>query len=276
MIVEHNPIKVFVKYFLAILFLLMFLFPLGMLINTSVKQFSDVRLSQMWVLSKHPTLENFSDAFQKLSPNLLNSFILIIPVCFFSILIGSLNGYFFSKYKFKGSNLLFALIIFGMFIPYQSILIPLVQTLNKTHLYGKMSGLILTHIIYGLPISTLMFRNYYAEIPDELLEAGMLDSLDIWGVYRKLIVPVSIPVIVVVLIWQFTSVWNDFLFAVVITQDPSVQPITVALQNLSGSQIVHWNTLMAGALIASFPTLLVYIFFGKYFVQGLLAGSVKG
>lgn len=274
--IHQNKIKIFFKYFFSIFFALLFIFPLLVLINTSIKPFANVSLSTMWVWEKHPTFVNYGEAARKLLPNLLNSFKLVIPVCFFSILIGSINGYFFSKFKFKGSNILFALIIFGMFIPYQSILIPLVQTLNRTKLYGKMIGLILTHTIYGLPISTLMFRNYYAEIPDELVEAGMLDSLDIWGVYRKLIIPISIPTIVVVLIWQFTSVWNDFLFAVVITQDPLVQPITVALQNLSGSQIVAWNTVMAGALLASLPTLFVYIVFGEYFVQGLLAGSVKG
>jgi len=205
-----------------------------------------------------------------------NSFMLVIPVCFFSILLGSINGYVFSKWRFRYSNILFALIIFGMFIPYQSILIPLVQALNKMGLYGHLKGLIITHIIYGLPISTLMFRNYYAELPDELLEAGMLDGLGIWGVFAKLIIPVSAPATVVVLIWQFTSVWNDFLFAVVITQKPSIQPITVALQNLAGSQVIEWNIQMAGALIAALPTLLVYIFLGKYFIKGLLSGSVKG
>lgn len=276
MIVERKPAMVFLKYFLAVFFVLLFLFPLLMLLSTALKPFEEVRLSTMWLLPKRLTMENFKESWRQLRPNLVNSLVMVSSVCLFSILLGSVTGYFFSKFKFKGSNLVFALIIFGMFIPYQSILIPLVQTLNKMRLYGKMPGLVLTHTIYGLPLCTLMFRNYYAEIPDELMEAGMLDSLDIWGVYRKLVLPVSIPAIVVVLIWQFTSVWNDFLFAVVITQDPRVQPITVALQNLSGSQVVHWNTVMAGALIASLPTLLVYIFFGRYFVQGLLAGSVKG
>ena len=273
---QKNNTTPFFQYFFAAVFALLFLFPLYVLLNTSVKPFANVSLSTIWVLELHPTLSNYRMAVNRLLPNLLNSFKMVLPVCFFSILIGSINGYFFSKFKFKGSGVIFELIIFGMFIPYQSILIPLVQTLNKTHLYGKLSGLILTHTIYGLPISTLMFRNYYMEVPDELFEAGMLDSLDIWGVYRYLIVPVSIPAVVVVLIWQFTSVWNDFLFAVVITQDPLIQPITVALQNLSGSQIVEWNTVTAGTVLASVPTLLVYIFFGKYFVEGLLTGSVKG
>jgi glucose/mannose transport system permease protein len=201
---------------------------------------------------------------------------LVIPVSFFSIFFGSVLGYVFSKWNFKFSNLLFAAIIFGMFIPYQSILIPLVQTLNRIGLYGKLEGLIVTHIIYGLPISTLMFRNYYAKLPDELLEAGVLDGLGIWGVFWRLIVPVSAPATVVVLIWQFTSVWNDFLFAVVITQNPSIQPITVALQNLAGSQVIEWNVQMAGALVAALPTLAIYIVLGRFFIKGLLAGSVKG
>ncbi|MFA7559131.1 MAG: carbohydrate ABC transporter permease, partial [Sphaerochaeta sp.] len=150
------------------------------------------------------------------------------------------------------------------------------RTLNKVGLYGSLKGLIITHTIYGLPISSLMFRNYYAKIPDELVEAGMIDGLQLVGVFRQVVVPISLPTMVVVLIWQFTSVWNDFLFAVTLTQKPSIQPITVALQNLAGTQVIEWNAQMAGALIAAVPTLLVYIFLGKYFIQGLLSGSVKG
>lgn len=264
------------KYIIAVLCALLFLSPLYVVFNTSLKPFSDVRISEMWLLTTNPSMEGFLESFSKLKGNLINSFLLVIPVSFFSVLLGSVNGYVFAKWRFRFSNVMFALIIFGMFIPYQSILIPLVQSLNKMGLYGKLRGLIVTHIIYGLPISTLMFRNYYAKLPDELLEAGMLDGLGIWGVFRMLIVPISAPAMVVVLIWQFTSVWNDFLFAVVITQKPSIQPITVALQNLAGSQVIEWNVQMAGALIAALPTLFIYIFLGKYFIKGLLAGSVKG
>ncbi|WP_319561941.1 carbohydrate ABC transporter permease [Marispirochaeta sp.] len=264
------------KYGFAILSAFFFLFPVYVLLNTSLKPFSEVRISEMWIPVSKLSLEGFIHSFSKLSGNLRNSFMLVIPVSFFSILFGSLNGYVFAKWRFRFSNILFALIIFGMFIPYQSILIPLVHSLNRMKLYGTLQGLILTHIIYGLPISTLMFRNYYAKLPDELIEAGMLDGLGIWGVFRTIIAPISAPAMVVVLIWQFTSVWNDFLFAVVITQKPSIQPITVALQNLAGSQVIEWNVQMAGALIAAIPTLFVYIFLGKYFIRGLLAGSVKG
>ncbi len=274
--VGKNKIGIFFKYFFAIFFALLFLFPLFVLFNTALKPFSEVKITQMWVLPNSISLEGFQEAFIKLGGNFQNSFILVIPVCILSIILGAICGFVFSKIKFKFSNIFFALIIFGMFIPYQSILIPLVQTLRKMGIYGSLGGLIFTHTVYGLPISTLMFRNYYAEVPDELIEAGIIDGLSVWGAFRRLMVPLSIPSVIVVLIWQFTSVWNDFLFAVIITQDSSIQPITVALQNLAGSQVVEWNIQMAGAIVAALPPLLIYIFFGKYFVKGLMAGSVKG
>ena len=264
------------KYLFAILAVACFLFPLYVLMNNSLKPFSEVRISEMWIPAKHLSFEGFIAAFSKLSQNIRNSFLLVIPVSLFSVVFGSMIGFIFAKVKFRFSKVLFALVIFGMFIPYQSILIPLVRSMNKIGLYGKLGGLIATHIIYGLPISSLMFRNYYAKIPDELVEAGMIDGLRLWGVFTQVVVPVSVPTMVVVLIWQFTSVWNDFLFAVVLTQRPSIQPITVALQNLAGTQVIEWNVQMAGALIAAVPTLLVYIFLGKFFIQGLLSGSVKG
>lgn len=265
-----------VKYILAVIAAFLFLFPLYVIINNSLKPFADVRVSEMWVPARSPSSEGFSKAFKALRQNLINSFILVIPVSLLSVLFGSIIGFIFAKVRFKYSKALFFLVIFGMFIPYQSILIPLVRTLNKVGLYGKLEGLIVTHTIYGLPISSLMFRNYYAKIPDELVEAGMIDGLQLVGVFRQVVVPISLPTMVVVLIWQFTSVWNDFLFAVTLTQKPSIQPVTVALQNLAGTQVIEWNAQMAGALIAAVPTLFVYIFLGKYFIQGLLSGSVKG
>lgn len=265
-----------IKYVLAILAVSLFLFPLYVIMNNSLKTFANVRISEMWIPARSLSLEGYAEAFVKLSQNIKNSFILVIPVSLFSVIFGSIIGFIFAKVKFRFSNVIFALVIFGMFIPYQSILIPLVRSMNRIGLYGHLSGLIVTHIIYGLPISSLMFRNYYAKIPDELVEAGMIDGLRLWGVFSRVVVPISIPTMVVVLIWQFTSVWNDFLFAVVLTQRPSIQPITVALQNLAGTQVIEWNVQMAGALIAAIPTLLVYIFLGKFFIQGLLSGSVKG
>lgn len=272
----NKIISKIVIYLFLILFTIYFLTPVYVMLATGLKNFSEVNISDMWSLPKKISLSAFFKALSKLAPNLKNSFILTIPATLISALIGSINGYIFSKWKFKYSDLIFVFILFGMFIPYQSVLIPLVQFLNKIGLYGKLSGLILAHVVYGIPICTLIFKNYYSEIPDSLLEAGFIDGLGLFKIYRYIVFPLSLPAFVVVIIWQFTNIWNEFLFAVVITQDPKVQPVTVALQNLAGSQIVEWNVQMAGALLAALPTLIVYILLGKYFVKGLLAGSVKG
>ncbi len=263
-------------YLLLVFFAALFLTPLFIVISTGLKTFQDARLAAMWTLPPEISFEAFSQAFSRLAPHLRNSLVLVIPATFLSAALGSLNGYVFSKWRFRGSDTIFALMLFGMFIPYQSILIPLVVSLREIGLYGSLGGLILTHVVYGIPITTLMFRNFYAKIPDELLDAGFMDGLELLGAYRRIIVPLSAPGLVVVVIWQFTSIWNDFLFAVTITQRPGVQPITVALQNLAGSQVVEWNVQMAGALLAALPTLIIYIILGKYFVRGMLAGSVKG
>jgi len=264
-----------VTYLFLVVFLLYFLVPIYVLLATALKSFASVNVRNMWSPPTHPTLAGFREAIVKLAPNLGNSFILTIPATLVSALLGSLNGYVFSKWRFRGADLVFVLILFGMFIPYQSVLIPLVQFLSRLRLYGHLSGLILVHIVYGIPITTLIFRNYYSEVPDSLLEAGYMDGLAFGGTYLRIMFPLSIPAFVVVVIWQFTNIWNEFLFAVTITQNPTSQPITVALQNLAGSQIVEWNVQMAGALAAALPTLIVYIVLGKYFIRGLLAGSVK-
>jgi glucose/mannose transport system permease protein len=254
---------------------LYFLVPVYVPLVTALKSFAEVNLAEMWAPPRRLAVDGFGKALEKLSPNLLNSFALTIPATVVSCLLGSLNGYVFAKWRFRGADVLFVLILFGMFIPYQSVLIPLVQFLSAIGLYGKLAGLIVVHIVYGLPITTLVFRNYYAEVPDSLLEAAQIDGQGFFALYATVVFPLSVPAFVVVIIWQFTNIWNEFLFAVVITQNPRLQPITVALQNLAGSQIVEWNVQMAGALVAALPTLLVYMLLGRYFIRGLLAGSVK-
>jgi glucose/mannose transport system permease protein len=219
-------------------------------------------------------MDSFQSAFESLAPGLGNSLMLVIPATILSALFGSLNGYVLSKWRFPGANILFPMMLFGMFIPYQAILIPLVQFLSTIGLYNSLPGLILVHVVYGLPITTLIFRNYYAEVPNEMLEAGGIDGCGFFGLYRYIVLPLSIPGFVVVIIWQFTQIWNEFLFGVTIAQNTPT--VTVALQNLSGSQIVQWNVQMAAALLAALPTLVVYILLGRYFIRGLLAGSVKG
>ncbi len=262
-------------YALLILAAILFLIPVYMVVVTSFKSIDQVGITSMWNLPTSFTLDSFQRALDELLPNLVNSIRLVVPATALSAILGSLNGYVFAKWRFRGSNVLFSLMLFGMFIPYQAILIPLVQFLQSIRLYGGILGLILVHVVYGLPITTLIFRNYYAEVPTEMVEAGAIDGAGFFGIYRWILFPISLPGFVVVIIWQFTQIWNEFLFGVTITSKAS-QPITVALQNLSGSQIVEWNVQMAGAFLTALPTLVVYIILGKYFVRGLLAGSVKG
>jgi glucose/mannose transport system permease protein len=264
-----------IYYLLLIMASIFFLLPIYLMVLTSVKPFNEVDLSTMWSLPTTLQFANFVAAYKQLAPNLGNSFIMVIPESILSALLGSLNGYLLSKWRFKYSNLIFSLILFGMFIPYQSILIPLVKFMQSIHLYGDLPGLVFVHIIYGIPITTLIFRNYYAGISTEILEAGRIDGASLLGLYRYIIFPLSPPSFAVVIIWQFTQAWNEFLFAVILTNQ-SNWPVTVALNNLAGSQLVQWNVLMAACLLAAIPTLLVYIFLGRYFLRGLMAGSLKG
>ncbi len=281
---SFNPTRIAI-YILLILFAAVFLLPVYVMLVSSMKTFAEVQnLGRMWSLPSQFSLENFRLAWfgipekglRGLGPNLINSVMLTVPATIISSFMGSLNGYILSKWKFRGSEVLFPLMLFGMFIPYQSTLIPLTQTLSAIGLGGTLWGLIIVHVIYGLPITTLIFRNYYAEVPNDLVEAGSIDGAGLLGIYWRIMFPLSLPGFVVVVIWQFTNIWNEFLFAVTILQKPELQPITVALQNLSGSQIKEWNMVMAGALLSALPTLLIYILLGRFFIRGLLAGSVKG
>jgi glucose/mannose transport system permease protein len=252
-----------------------FLLPVWVMLITGLKAFSEVSLSRMWDLPSGIYFDNFAAAFDALAPNLLNSVMLAVPAALISALFGSMNGYILSKWKFRGSDLIFAAFLFGMFIPYQSVLIPLVQFLSMIGLVGGIPGLILVHVVYGIPITTLIFRNYYATVPTELIESGRIDGAGFFGIYRHIILPLSIPGFAVVLIWQFTNIWNEFLFALILTR-PATWPVTVALNNLAGSQIVEWNVQMAGALLAALPTLVIYIILGRFFLRGLMAGALKG
>jgi glucose/mannose transport system permease protein len=263
-------------YVVMVGFAAFYLLPVYLLLITAFKSFSEVSLSRMWDLPQGLAFESFGRAWEVLQSSFANSVSMVVPATIISCLLGSLNGYVLSKWKFRGSDILFSMILFGMFIPYQSILVPLVEVLRELGLYGTIPGLVLVHVVYGIPITTLIFRNYYAGVPTELLEAGKIDGTDFFGLYWHVVLPLSIPGFVVVAIWQFTSIWNEFLFGLIITNDPQKNPVTVALQNLSGSQYTQWNVQMAGALLVALPTLVVYIFLGRYFLRGLLAGSLKG
>jgi glucose/mannose transport system permease protein len=265
-------------WLVLILAVLFYLLPIYVMIANGLKDASGVSLSTMWV---PPTTVSFGEngfigAWKKLGPNMLNSITKTIPATIISAFIGSINGYLLSKWKFRGSDILFTIILFGFFIPYQSIIFPLVRFLQTIGLYGKVSGLVLVHVIYGIPITTLLFRNFFSSVPTELLEAARVDGAGVVTTFFSIMLPLSIPAFVVVGIFQFTNIWNDFLFGITVVPNARAQPVTVALNNLSGSFSVEWNVVMAGAVIAALPTALIYIFLGRYFIRGILAGSVKG
>jgi glucose/mannose transport system permease protein len=262
-------------YGLLILFAAFFLLPLYLVILTSIKPLDEISLSAMWDLPTGIDFSAYALAWEKLAPAFANTFTLVIPAAIIASILGSLNGYVLSKWKFPGSNVIFTLMLFGMFIPYQAILIPLSNTVRDLGLYGGTTGLVLVHIVYGLPIMTLIFRNFYLGIPDEIVEAARVDGAGMLKTYTQVILPLSVPAFIVAIIWEFTAVWNDFLFAVVLT-GPKAWPITVALNNIAGSQIVEWNVQMSAALMASIPTILVYILLGKYFMRGMMSGALKG
>ncbi|MGI5290686.1 carbohydrate ABC transporter permease [Nonomuraea polychroma] len=258
-----------------------FLIPIYVLLVTSFKPLTEADPSQAWNLPRTWTVEAWRVAWEKLAPGLWNSVLLAVPGSLLSCALGSMNGYVLSKWRFPGADLLFTLFLFGMFIPYQGVMIPLVQLLvglnelTGLQFYGAIPGLVLAHVIYGIPICTLIFRNYYVTIPDELIEASRVDGAGMLRTYWSVVLPVSGPAIAVVIIWQFTSLWNDFLFAVFLT-GPTSWPATVMLNNIAGAQATPYSQQMAAAILASVPTMLIYVLLGRFFMRGLMAGALKG
>jgi len=261
-------------YVMLLIVLAVFLVPIYMAVITALKNPAEISLSTAWKLPSYPYWKSFSEALELLLPSLKNSVVLTVSGTVISSLVGSLNGFVFSKNRFAGSEILFTLFLFGMFIPYQIILIPLFQVLRNIGIYGSLSGLILAHVVYGIPITTLIFRNFYDQIPDSLVESARLDGAGFFAMYGRLFLPLSVPGFVVVGIWQFTQIWNEFLWGVTLTKQDA-QPVTVGLAQLAGGQAVSWNLPMAGSFLAGLPVLLIYILLGQYFIRGLLAGSVK-
>lgn len=270
-------------YVLLIALAALYLLPVYVVLVGSFKTLPEVNTTSIWAPPAQVDIGAWGSALSPplqnaggIAPGLVNSLVMTIPAVVVSSVWGAINGYALSAWRFRGSEFLFGLILFGLFIPYQAILIPLLTSLQVLRLYDSLAGLALVHVIYGLPITTLIFRNFYAAIPSELLDAARVDGGGFWSIFRRVYLPLSIPGFVVVGIWQFTSIWNEFLFAVTLTSSPISQPVTVSLQNLAGSFAAQYNVQMAGALMTALPTLFVFILLGRYFVRGLLAGSLKG
>jgi glucose/mannose transport system permease protein len=269
-----------------LLFALVFLLPMYVMLTTSLKDMAQVREGSLLSLPTSPTFAAWAKAWSSactgvdcggLKPFFMNSVLMVVPAVLVSTALGAVNGYVLSKWRFRGSELMFALMLFGMFMPLQVVLLPMSQVLGWFGIASSIWGLVLVHVLAGLPSTTLFFRNYYVGLPDELVKAAMLDGAGFWRIFWRIVLPLSTPILVVTLIWQFTNIWNDFLFGVVFSGGDS-KPVTVGLNNLANtsSAVKEYNVDMAAAMIAGLPTLLVYIFAGKYFVRGLTAGAVKG
>jgi glucose/mannose transport system permease protein len=275
-----------VVYGLLAFFALVYLTPLVVMLLTSFKPLEEIYAGNMVALPKEWTVEPWRRAWGEICVGLAchgikGYFWNSIKMAFFGVTIstalGALNGYVLTKWRFRGDNILFGLILFGCFIPFQIVLIPMATVLGKLGLASSTTGLVLVHVTYGIAFTTLFFRNYYAVFPDELVKAAMMDGARFWAIFFRILLPSSGPIIAVSMIWQFTNIWNDFLFGASFSTGESA-PMTVALNNVVNTSTgeKEYNVHMAAAVIAALPTLLVYVFGGRYFVRGLMAGSVKG
>jgi len=273
-------------YLILLFFALIYLAPLYVMFTTSLKDIEEIRSGNLMALPVNPTFYAWTKAWSSactgsecegLAPYFWNSVRIVFPAVIISTIIGAFNGYSLAKWRFKGSELLFGALLFGCFIPFQVILLPMAKLLGSLGLANTVTGLVLVHVIYGVAFTTLFFRNYYVGIPTELVKAAKLDGAGFFDIFRHIFLPLSTPIFVVTIIWQFTQIWNDFLFGVVYSGS-GTQPITVALNNLVNTSVggKEYNVDMAAAIIAALPTLVVYVIAGKYFIRGLTAGAVKG
>jgi glucose/mannose transport system permease protein len=273
-------------YIALILFAIYYLLPLYVMVVNSVKPLSEIREGNMLSLPSVLTFEPWFTAWSTaqigvqatgLKPYFMNSILMVVPAVAISTLLGALNGFVLTKWRFRGDNLVFGLMLLACFIPFQIALVPAARILGLLGIAGTTQGLVLIHVVYGLGFTTLFFRNYYAAFPTELVKAAQIDGASFFQIFRRILLPSSGPIIVVTVIWQFTNIWNDFLFGASFGDFDS-QPMTVALNNLvsSSSGVKEYNVHFAGAILAALPTLVVYVVSGRYFVRGLMAGAVKG
>ena len=288
--INRGSIKNFILrgslFFVLGLFVLYFLLPLFIMVSTSLKSLDEIRAGSLVSLPREITFEAWKSAWSStctgiqcegVKPFFINSILVAIPAVIISTFIGAINGYVIAQWKFFGSNLIFSLMLFGCFIPFQVILLPMARLLGIMNIAGTIQGLVFVHVIYGIGFRTLFFRNFYVTISPEILKAAKIDGASFLRIFFTIFLPISLPFITVTVIWQFTQIWNDFLFGVSFSQ-AGTQPVTVALNNIVNSTtgVKEYNVDMAAAIIAAIPTLVVYIFAGKYFIRGLTSGSVKG
>jgi glucose/mannose transport system permease protein len=275
-----------VIYGLLLGFAAVYLMPLFVMVVTSFKTLDEVRDGNMLALPQNPTVAPWLSAWGSACVGLTcagikgyfwNSISMVVPAVAISTILGALNGYVLTKWRFPGHKWVFGMMLFACFIPFQAVLIPMARILGVLGLADSTAGLVFVHVVYGLGFTTLFFRNYYEAFPNELIRAAQIDGASFFQIFRRILLPSSGPIIVVTVIFQFTNIWNDFLFGASFTSGANV-PMTVALNNLvnTSTGVREYNVHMAAAMIAALPTLLVYVLAGRYFVRGLMAGAVKG
>ena len=275
-----------VVYGLLLLFAIFYLLPLFVMVTTSFKTLTEIQDGNMLALPKAPTIEPWLAAWGTTCVGLTcqgikgffgNSLLMVVPAVAISTMLGALNGYVLTKWRFPGHRIVFGLMLFACFIPFQAVLIPMALVLGALGLAGTTAGLVLVHVVYGLGFTTLFFRNYYDLFPSELIRAAQIDGASFFQIFRRILLPSSGPIIVVTVIYQFTNIWNDFLFGASFASGDAA-PMTVALNNLvsSSTGVKEYNVHMAAAMFAALPTLIVYVVAGRYLVRGLMAGAVKG
>ena len=263
-----------------------YLLPLYVMIVTSLKGMPEIRMGNVFGPPMEITFEPWVKAWSEactgincdgLSRGFGNSVRILIPSVLLSIAIASINGYALSNWKFKGSETFFTILIIGAFIPYQTMLYPIVIMLREIGLMGSIGGLVLVHTVFGMPILTLLFRNYFTSIPEELFKAARVDGAGFWQIYFQIMMPMALPIFVVAIILQVTGIWNDFLFGVIYTK-PATYPMTVQLNNIVNSVqgVKEYNVNMAATLLTGLVPLIIYFASGKLFVRGIAAGAVKG
>ncbi|MFM0493235.1 carbohydrate ABC transporter permease [Paraburkholderia caledonica] len=280
-----TPARVGVYLFLlsAALF---FLLPLYVMLVTSFKPMSEIRLGNLLALPAHFTLHAWSAAWESACTGLdcngiqvgfWNSVRIVVPSTLFSIAIGAVNGYALSFWRPRGAGILFGVLLMGAFIPVQVMVYPLVRVLASVHLFSSLPGIVVIHTIFGMPVMTLLFRNYYASIPQELFKAARIDGGGFWRIFVQLMLPMSTPIIVVAVIMQVTGIWNDFILGLVFAGTKNL-PMTVQLNNIinttTGERLYNVN--MAATILTSLVPLAVYFISGRWFVRGIASGAVKG
>lgn len=273
-------------YAMLLLLALYYIAPLYVMLSTSFKSMDELREGNLLSLPHSWNGRAWAKAWSSactgvtcegLQPFFWNSVKMVVPSVLISTVVGALNGYVFAHWRFRGAEALFAALLVGCFIPFQVVILPMAGVLGRINLAGTTTGLVLVHVVYGIAFTTLFFRNYYVSVPEELIKAARIDGAGFFLIFRKIVLPISGPTFVVSIIWQFTQIWNDFLFGIVFSGVDSM-PITVALNNLvnTSTGVKEYNVDMAAAIIAALPTLLVYMVAGRFFVRGLTAGAVKG